>query len=75
MIRLLRNPHPATAARLRLTAFVVVAASILLVPAKFAAAATGHETAAHAFAWAVAAAVVAVTATVLARGLDPLRRR
>lgn len=72
-MHLSRAPSPSTAILVRVTAFVIVAASVVLIPATFAAAASGHVTSATAFAATGAAACLSLVASLAARGLDPLR--
>ena len=72
-LRLSRAASPSTAIMVRVTAFVVVAASVVVIPATFAAAASGHVTTATAFAATGAAAGLSLVASLAARGLDPLR--
>ena len=72
-IRAMR-PSPSTAALVRLAAFLVAAASAIVIPVQFYAAATGHAGVHAAFAIAAVALALTLATTMAARSLDPLRR-
>lgn len=72
--RSLRSPSPATAARVRLAAFLVAAVSFVLIPVEFYAAASHRASMPVAFEIAAIAAGLTLVLALAARSLDPLRR-
>lgn len=72
--RPLRAPSPSTAALVRLSAFLVAAASAVLIPSEFCSAAYGHTRIASAVAIAAVAAILTLVTALAARSLDPMRR-
>lgn len=72
--RSLRDPSPTTAALLRLAAFLVAAASVVIIPVEIVAGAYGHETMSTALAVSAGAVLLTLGMTIAARSLDPMRR-
>ena len=72
--RSLRNPSPATAALVRLAAFLVAAVSVVLIPVEFCAAASHHASVPAALEIAALAAGLTLVMAFAARSLDPMRR-
>ena len=70
--RLGASAHGA-AVLVRVAAFLIAAASVVVIPGTLAAAAGGHISHAVAFATAGTAAALTLLATLAARRLDPLR--
>ena len=73
-VRSLRRPSPSTAALVRFAAFLVAAASVVLIPVEVCAAAIRHASMPAAFAIAAVAAMLTLVTTLAARSLDPMRR-
>ncbi len=69
------RPHHGmrVAVLVRLSAFIVAAASVVLIPSSLAAAAAGHVGAGTAFAATGAAASLSLLTSFAARRLDPMR--
>ena len=70
----LRNPSPSTAALVRLSAFLVAAVSVVLIPVEFCAAASHRASVPAAFEIAALAAGLTLVMALAARSLDPMRR-
>ncbi len=72
--RTLRSPSAHTASLVRVSAFLVAAASAVLIPVEVWSAASGHTSAPAAFEVSAAFALVTLVMTLAVRSLDPLRR-
>ncbi len=73
-VRSRHHPSSSAAALVRLSAFLVTAASVALIPFELCSAAYGRVSISSAFEWTAVAVGLTLVTMLAARSLDPMRR-